>query len=272
MSSFKEVRELLLVAYDSEIINDEEFLVLFENYRSRNPQFPYNSYPRFELENMQDDECLAEFRVKKEDVPRLADVLQIPETVRCEQRPVCGRIEGLCMLLRRLAYPCRYSDMIHRFASPVPEICMITNTVMDFIFDHHAHRLTQWNPSIMNAQALQSYADAVSARGAPLQNCFGFVDGTVRPIARPGEHQRLVYNGHKRVHSLKFQLLALPNGLIANMYGPIEGKRHDACMLVESKLLRDLERNAFSPTGEPMCIYGDPAYPHRVNLQCPFRQ
>ena len=31
MSSFKEVRELLLVAYDSEIINDEEFLVLFEN-------------------------------------------------------------------------------------------------------------------------------------------------------------------------------------------------------------------------------------------------
>lgn len=156
MSSFKEVRELLLVAYDSEIINDEEFLVLFENYRSRNPHFPYNSYPRFELENMQDDECLAEFRVKKEDVPRLADVLQIPETVRCEQRSVCGRIEGLCMLLRRLAYPCRYSDMIHRFARPVPEICMITNTVMDFIFDHHAHRLTQWNPSIMNAQALQS--------------------------------------------------------------------------------------------------------------------
>ena len=28
----------------------------------------------------------------------------------------------------------------------------------------------------------------------------------------------------------------------------------------------------FSPTGEPMCIYGDPAYPLRVHLQCPFRQ
>ena len=43
-------------------------------------------------------------------------------------------------------------------------------------------------------------------------------------------------------------------------------------MLVESNLLQDLERNAFSPTGEPMCIYGDPAYPLRVHLQCPFRQ
>ena len=43
-------------------------------------------------------------------------------------------------------------------------------------------------------------------------------------------------------------------------------------MLAESDLLQDLERNAFSPTGEPMCIYGDPAYPLRVHLQCPFRQ
>ena len=228
MSSFKEVRELLLVAYDSDMINDEEFLVLCENYRSKTPEFSFNSYARFELENMQDDECLAEFRVKKADVRVLAEVLQIPETVRCEQRSVCGRIEGLCMLLRRLAYPCRYSDMIPRFGRPVPEICMITNTVMDFIFDHHAHRLTQWNPDILNAQALQMYADAVSARGAPLQNCFGFVDGTVRPIARPGEQQRLVYNGHKRVHSLKFQSLALPNGLIANMYGPI-GEQNNYC-------------------------------------------
>ena len=51
-----------------------------------------------------------------------------------------------------------------------------------------------------------------------------------------------------------------------------EGTRHDAFMLVESNLLQDLERNAFSPTGEPMCIYGDPVYPLRVHLQCPFRQ
>ncbi|KAL9977147.1 hypothetical protein ACROYT_G014520 [Oculina patagonica] len=31
------------------------------------------------------------------------------------------------------------------------------------------------------------------------------MDGTVRPIARPGERQRVLYNGHKRVHALKFQ-------------------------------------------------------------------
>lgn len=58
-------------------------------------------------------------------------------------------------------------------------------------------------------------------RGAALDNFFGFVDGTVRPICRLKEKQRIVYNGHKRVHSLKFQSIALPNGIIANLYGPI---------------------------------------------------
>ena len=47
------------------------------------------------------------------------------------------------------------------------------------------------------------------------------MDGTVRPICRPGEMQRAVYNGHKRVHGLKFQSVALSNGLIANLFGPV---------------------------------------------------
>lgn len=32
----------------------------------------------------------------------------------------------------------------------------------------------------------------------------------------------------------------------------------------------ELQRNAFSPTGQPLCVYGEPAYPLRVHLQCPF--
>ena len=42
-------------------------------------------------------------------------------------------------------------------------------------------------------------------------------------------------------------------------------------MLTESGLLRDLQRFAFSSAGEPMCVYGDPAYPLRVHLQAPFK-
>ena len=68
---------------------------------------------------------------------------------------------------------------------------------------------------------LEKYSEVVFNKGAPLSNCFGFVDGTVRPITRPGENQRLLYNGHKRVHGLKFQSLVLPNGFIAHFYGPV---------------------------------------------------
>ena len=50
-----------------------------------------------------------------------------------------------------------------------------------------------------------------------------------------------------------------------------EGRKHDDGILADSGLLMDLQRNAFSPTGQPLCVYGDPAYPLRVHLQCPFR-
>lgn len=56
------------------------------------------------------------------------------------------------------------------------------------------------------------------------------------------------------------------------MYITVEGKRHDAGMLAESGLLHDLEEHAFSPTDQPMCLYGDLAYPLRVHLQAPFRE
>ena len=47
------------------------------------------------------------------------------------------------------------------------------------------------------------------------------IDGTIRPICRPSQEQRIMFNGHKRVHSLKFQSVTLPNGLIANLFGPL---------------------------------------------------
>jgi len=43
------------------------------------------------------------------------------------------------------------------------------------------------------------------------------------------------------------------------------------CWLTRGFLLI-VQRFAISPTGQPMCIYGDPAYPLMVHLQAPFRQ
>jgi len=42
-------------------------------------------------------------------------------------------------------------------------------------------------------------------------------------------------------------------------------------MLADSGFLHQLEHHAFSLAGEPMALYGDPAYPLRVHLQVPYR-
>ena len=221
MVNFHELQELFLLSHAHGILDDEELLILYEEYWPKNPDFCYENYERFSPDDMNDAECLAEFRFRKHDLPLLANVLQIPDSFTCYQRTVTSGMEGLCVLLRRLSYPCRFSDIIPRFGRPVPVLSMVSNQVLDYICDIHGHRITQWNHQILSQPLLQLYSDTIAAQGSALDNCFGFVDVTFRPICKPGEHQRVVYNGHKRVHALKFQCVALPNGLIGHLYGPV---------------------------------------------------
>ena len=232
MSSFHEVQEQLLLSYEDGILDEDEFLLLHEQFMPKNANFSYEENDRFSLDEMNDAECLAEFRFRKHDLQIFSEVLQMPDSFRCYQRSVVDGMEGLCILLRRLSYPCRYSDMISRFGLPVPVLSMVSNDVLDFIYNTHRHRITQWNHNVLNPAALQIYSNAIADKGAALHNCFGFVDGTVRPVCRPGEHQRVIYNGHKRVHALKFQCVALPNGLIGNLFGPV-GKFCGECLYKE---------------------------------------
>ena len=162
MTSFKETRNFILLCYDQGILNDEELLVLHEQYKSASLDLPYSSYPLFDLDDMEDDECFAEFRVRKRDIPALAEALQIPDWISCNQWSKAEGTEALCLLLKRFAYPCRYSDMVPRFARPVPVLSMITNEVLDNIYTVHNHRIMNWNRAVLNPPALQIYAQVIS--------------------------------------------------------------------------------------------------------------
>lgn len=72
---------------------------------------------------------------------------------------------------------------------------MISNFVIDYIYNAHAHRLLQWNEILHHHHNLEVYANAIHFKGVALDNCIGFVDGTVRPSSRPRELQRKVCNG-----------------------------------------------------------------------------
>ena len=65
------------------------------------------------------------------------------------------------------------------------------------------------------------------------------------------------------------QSVETPNGLIANMYGPLEGRGHDAFMLGVSGLSDQLS-NFNRPNGEPYVICANSAYGLSRKILGPF--
>ena len=59
---------------------------------------------------------------------------------------------------------------------------------------------------------------------------------------------------------MKFQSVVAPNGLIANLFDLVEGKRHDSSMPAMPGLLEKFWEHAYSPTDEALCLDGDSAY------------
>ena len=70
-------------------------------------------------------------------------------------------------------------------------------------------------------------------KGLPLK----FIDDTVRPPCRTQQNERMIYDGNKRIHATTFQPVVTPNGLIAMLDGPYEGRKHDSGVLTDSVLL-----------------------------------
>ena len=148
---------------------------------------------------------------------------------------------------------------------------MISNLVLDFLFSNWGHLLRTFQQKWLSWQHLEHFANAFYDEGLPLDNCWGFVDGTVRAISCSGMHQRVLCNGPKRYHALKFQSVVAPNDLIANLYGPVEDKKHGSGMLMDSGLLNQFQQYSFVQNQRPLCIYEDSAYSLRVHLQAGFK-
>ena len=77
---------MLLLAYVDEVIDDHEFVLLFDINEEKNPEFPYWTYTQFDLRQARDDECRAEFRFWKNDIYDLSDVLDLPDEIIIDNR------------------------------------------------------------------------------------------------------------------------------------------------------------------------------------------
>ena len=64
--------------------------------------------------------------------------------------------------------------------------------------------------------------------------------------------------------------MAAPNGLLANLFGPVEGRRHDSAILAMSGLLPQLEQHSVSPAGENYAYMVTQHIP--IGCNCPYER
>ena len=65
MASVRDGRAAVVECYANGGLDEDEFMLLFDVNRSRNPEFPYDKHRHFDLESMDESECKAEFRFEK---------------------------------------------------------------------------------------------------------------------------------------------------------------------------------------------------------------
>jgi nuclease HARBI1 len=191
------------------------------------------------------------------------------EAIRCEGKYCIPYETGLIMFMYRMVRPRRIRpDTEIYFSVRCSKISRVIRTFSNALYQVANKYLS--DPSLFRHR-FRLYSDLITAKtNGAATNIWGFIDGTLRKTCRPVRFQKVTYSGHKRNHGIKFQSVATPDGLIALLFGPMEGSRHDSMMLTESRLLRHLEE--LMPEGtELFSIYGDPAYPISPHLLSGFK-
>ena len=227
-------------------------------------QVPRNLTPINPFHSKDDLQFEFAFRFTKQEVHRLLPCLHITPVVTVQK---VGLVDGyifLLVLLHRLHNPVTYIDMEETFGLPWYTLARIYGEAVDHVYELFIFRLL-FDVVLLQMYA-PKYADAITRKsGGAVTRCIGFLDGTIRQQCRPVRGQRAIFSGHKRYHGLKFQALTVPDGLIAAMFGPVEGRLHDSTMLGLSNLMFMIR--TFLPGWH---IYGDGAYPLRPELLKPY--
>jgi hypothetical protein len=212
-------------------------------------------------------------RFTQSEVRKLVQVLEIPERVKVEDgsRVHEDALTALAMLLKRLSTPGPLHDIEAIFGWERTKTSRITRCLTRFIYNRWKHLLF-FDARRLTPEKLEDYAYVIHQKGAPASNVWGFIDGTLRATARPVRNQRLVYNGWKRHHGLKFHSILTPDGLHCHAFGPETGKTHDSTLFTLSGLDKVLQQHSRRANGEPLAIYGDPAYSIGPHVMTPFER
>lgn len=210
------------------------------------------------------------FRFTWEELFIIIELLELPPVIRTDNGTTMTALQALCLLLYRLSSPTRLLECQALFKKTKGVVSAIFNVMLYKIHDDWKHLLL-FDHVRITPEFTATCSRVITEKGGRINNCFGFLDGTHMAVCRPEEDQEELYNGHKRIHSLKYHAISTPDGIIVNLAGPFSGRRHDSRMLTDSKIMNYLSRHAVGEDGKPMVIYGDEAYFRTEHMLSPFR-
>jgi nuclease HARBI1 len=200
----------------------------------------------------------AHFRFDREEVEFIIQQLELPPYIATPQRDKADTFEVFCMMCMKFAYPTRFCSMVREYGRSQGSLSRLIKELRRLLYIQYSTALRF--PAPLTEEQCACFSSKVRSKcGHPV--VVGFIDGTVREICKPSVLQGPLYNGKDRIHSLKYQAINSPDGIIMHLAGPYPGSRHDQFMLRESKILEWI--GSFpqqAGTGWPHVIYGDCGY------------
>lgn len=242
-----------------------------ENEQEANEDVPRPMNIRFTIFGV---DAFIEFRFSMPEIQHMVRALDMQQIYRTENGCVISGLEGLCLVLYRLAHPGRLTEAKKIFGRNESTLSNLFNVVLKDIYFSWKHLLlfdhVRLTPAFLEQMAAAVYRK--TARGAnSRRDIWAFMDGTHLRVCRPGEDQEELYSRYKRHHSLKYQAVVTPDGIIVHFGGPFSGRRHDQRMMTESKLRDYLAQHSRRANGEMLFIYGDEGYQRLDPVHAPYR-
>lgn len=175
------------------------------------------------------------------------------------------------LFLRQIASPARCRDLEEKFDKHSAQLSEIFLESVDPFLDALEQLVSSEIKDAYLVPRLERLTEAVYQKIGCLQNCIGFIDGTVLGIARPSARklQRVAYNGPKRNQSLNYQEINTADGIIAHVYRSVKERRHERNLYVRSNIdetipvLIDVNEKRY-------CIFGDYGYRRRWFSEIPY--
>ena len=229
------------------------------------------SATKFNINVYSDEQCLSHFRFRSSEIGTISNVLGWTSGLTARSGYRCDAITASCIVLKRLSFPTRWRDLECIFGMRSSALCEVFWEVVETFLEGRGHLIETFRSELMTERA-EMYAAAIHQKGAPLDNCVGFIDCTKVQMSRPGGAgtlQRACYSGHKRLHCLLYQSLTTPDGLMFHLYGPEVGRRHDMTLYRQSGIDQQLQSH-LTIQDRQYCVYGDAAYVLRAWLQTAF--